>query len=40
MELRRSVGVLGARLEYIYVNTPQQDGRIESFHKAPKKEHM
>ena len=36
-DFRRSVDVLGARLEYIYVNTPQQNGHIESFHKTLKK---
>ena len=39
-DFRRSVDVLGARLEYIYVNTPQQNGHIESFHKALKKEYV
>ena len=39
-DFRRSVDVLGARLEYIYVNTPQQNGHIESFHKTLKKEYV
>ena len=38
-DFRRSVDVLGARLEYIYVNTPQQNGHMESFHKTLKKEY-
>ena len=39
-DFRRSVDVLGARLEYIYVNTPQQNNHIESFHKSLKKEYV
>ena len=39
-DFRRSVDVLGARLEYIYVNTPQQNGHTESFHKTLKKEYV
>ena len=39
-DFRRSVDVLGARLEYIHVNTPQQNGYIESFHKTLKKEYV
>ncbi len=35
-----SVMVLGAKLEHIYVNTPQQNGHIESFHKTLKKEYV
>ena len=39
-DFRGSVGALGATLDYIYVNTPQQNGHIESFHKTPKKEYV
>ena len=39
-DFRGSVDVLGARLEYIHVNTPQQNGHIESFHKTLKKEYV
>ena len=39
-DFRRSVDVLGARLEYIYANTPQQSGHMESFHKTLKKEYV
>ena len=28
------------KLEYIYVNTPEQNGHIESFHKTLKKEYV
>ena len=38
-DFRRSVDVLGARLECIYVNTPKQNGHMESFHKTLKKEY-
>ena len=38
-DFRRSVDVFGARLEYIYVNTPRQNGHIEPFHKTLKKEY-
>ena len=31
---------LGITLEYIYVNTPEQNGHIESFHKTLKKEYV
>ena len=39
-DFRKSIDVLGARLEYIYVNTPQQNDHIESFHKTLKKEYI
>ena len=32
--------VFEARLGYICVNTPQQNGHIESFHKTLKKEYV
>ena len=38
-DFRRSVDVLGARLEHIYANIPQQSGHMESFHKTLKKEY-
>ena len=37
---RRSVDMLEARLEYTYVNTPQQNGHIKSFHKTLKEEYV
>ena len=39
-EFRSSVAALGITLEYIYVNTPEQNGHIESFHKTLKKEYV
>ena len=39
-DFRRSMDVFEARLEYICVNTPQQNGHIESFHKTLKKEYV
>ena len=39
-EFRSSVAALGMTLEYIYVNTPEQNGHIESFHKTLKKEYV
>ena len=39
-EFRQSAASLGIRLEYIYVNTPEQNGHIESFHKTLKKEYV
>ena len=39
-EFRQSVASLGIKLEYIYVNTPEQNGHIESFHKTLKKEYI
>lgn len=37
---RSSMTSLGITLEYIYVNTPEQNGHIESFHKTLKKEYV
>lgn len=38
---RESMKALGIRkLEYIYYNTPEQNGHIESFHKTLKKEYL
>ena len=39
-EFRSSMTALGITLEYIYVNTPEQNGHIESFHKTLKKEYV
>jgi transposase InsO family protein len=35
-----SMKVLGIRLEFIFRNTPEQNGHIESFHKTLKKEYV
>lgn len=35
-----SMNALGMRLEYIFRNTPEQNGHIESFHKTLKKEYL
>ena len=35
-EFRSSVAAPGIALEYIYANTPEQNGHIESFHKTLK----
>lgn len=37
---RKSMSVLGLKLEHIAVNTPEQNGHIESFHKTLKKEYI
>ena len=37
---RKSLSVLGLKLEHIYYNTPEQNGHIESFHKTLKKEYI
>ena len=39
-EFRSSMTALDITLEYIYVNTPEQNGHIESFHKTLKKEYV
>ena len=39
-EFRSSMTALGIALEYIYVNTPEQNGHTESFHKTLKKEYV
>ena len=39
-EFRSSAAALGFTLEYIYVNTPEQNGHVESFHKTLKKEYV
>ena len=37
---RKSMSVLGLKLEHIARNTPEQNGHIESFHKTLKKEYI
>lgn len=37
---QKSMSVLGLKLEHIAVNTPEQNGHIESFHKSLKKEYV
>jgi putative transposase len=37
---RESMKFLGVKLEFIYYNTPEQNGHIESFHKTLKKEYL
>jgi putative transposase len=37
---RKSLSVLGLKLEHIHYNTPEQNGHIESFHKTLKKEYI
>ncbi len=39
-DFRSSMKVLGIRLEYIFRNTPEQNGHIESFHKTLKREYI
>lgn len=39
-DFRASVSALGISLEYIYVNTPEQNGHVESLHKTIKKEYI
>ena len=35
-----SVKILGVRLEFIFANTPEQNGHVESFHKTLKREYI
>ncbi|HEX6294464.1 MAG TPA: IS3 family transposase [Nitrososphaeraceae archaeon] len=37
---RKSLSVIGLKLEHICYNTPEQNGHIESFHKTLKKEYI
>ena len=37
---RESMKALGIKIEFIYYNTPEQNGHIESFHKTLKKEYL
>ena len=39
-DFRASMSSLGITLEYIYVNTPEQNGHVESFHKTLKKKYI
>ncbi|MGI0058300.1 MAG: IS3 family transposase [Nitrosotalea sp.] len=39
-KFRESIILLGARQEFIYYNTPEQNGHVESFHKTLKKEYI
>jgi putative transposase len=39
-KFRESVAMLGARQEFIYHHTPEQNGHIESFHRTLKKEYL
>lgn len=39
-EFTESMKALGLRLEFIFVNTPEQNGHIESFHKTLKREYI
>jgi putative transposase len=39
-KFRESVQLLGARQEFIYYNTPEQNGHVESFHHTLKKEYI
>lgn len=39
-DFRSSMAALGIELEYIYFNTSEQNGHIESFHKTLKKEYV
>jgi putative transposase len=39
-KFRKSIQILGARQEFIWHHTPQQNGHVESFHKTLKKEYI
>jgi transposase InsO family protein len=39
-KFRESMQILGARQEFIYHHTPEQNGHVESFHKTLKKEYI
>ncbi len=39
-EFKESMKALGVRCEYIWHNTPEQNGHVESFHKTLKKEYV
>jgi len=39
-KFRESITILGARQEFIYHHTPEQNGHIESFHHTLKKEYV
>lgn len=37
---RESMRALGMKVEFIFANTPEQNGHVESFHKTLKKEYL
>lgn len=39
-KFRDSIQILGARQEFIYYHTPEQNGHVESFHHTLKKEYI
>ena len=39
-KFREAITLLGARQEFIWYHTPQQNGHVESFHKILKKEYL
>ncbi len=39
-QFKESMKILGVRCEYIWHNTPEQNGHVESFHKTLKKEYV
>jgi transposase InsO family protein len=39
-KFREAITILGARQEFIWHHTPQQNGHVESFHKSLKKEYI
>jgi len=39
-KFREAIVILGARQEFIWYHTPQQNGHVESFHKTLKKEYL
>ena len=39
-KFREAITILGARQEFIWHHTPQQNGHVESFHKTLKKEYI
>lgn len=39
-KFREAISILGAKQEFIWHHTPQQNGHVESFHKTLKKEYL
>ena len=39
-DFRKAVSIFGIRHEFIWKHTPEQNGRVESFHKTLKKEYL
>ena len=39
-EFRSAMGVLGIKIEHIWVSTPQQNGHVESFHNTLKRDYV